>query len=728
MHVLQLLPSLEVGGVERGVLDLAKGLIARGHRVSVVSSGGPLVERLTALGAMHHTLPVHEKKLSTMASCIPALEQIIRTTGVDLVHARSRIPAWTGWVAARRTGKPFVTTAHGFYRAHPGSAVMTWGKIVIVPSDALAKYLINRFNVPPERIRIIPRGVDLDEFKFHAPTVVRDRPWRIGLIGRVSFIKGHDYALRAFARLQQRGWNVQLVFAGDTGTSALRQQLEDTIFSLRLKESVQWLGVQANIPELIRSLDIVMVPSVYPESFGRGIIEAHAVGRPVVTTAIGAFEELVADRHNGLVVPPRDVDALTEALERLLTYPSLRRRCIVIGRRRTEAEWTVDKMVDRTLAVYEECVTRQRVLVWKLSAVGDVILSVPGLRAIRRHFARGKITLVVGRAAYEIVAHCPYVDDIVIYDGDGKDRGWARNWKFADRLRRIGFDVSVDLQNSKRTHVLARLVGVPVRIGFNRKFGWLLNRAVRIPKVILAPIANQQYLLRESGITTAGESLEVWPTALDERRAEDLLQLRNGGAPAAGAAQPSAQGQPIVGVHPGGSERWKKTKRWEVDHWIKLIDALGQQGIKVAVVGGVEERDLGQEIMRAARHQPLMLIGQSSLMELACIISRCDVFVGHDSSTLHMANAVGTPTVVLFGPTDPRRHLPPAFQGTVLSKEVPCGPCYSTTCRTITHACMNKIEVDEVLASVLSQLSEAEGRGSRAAIQSPSPRQAPIIQ
>ena len=164
MHVLQLLPALEVGGVERGVMDLAKGLIARGHRVSVVSSGGPLVERLTALGAAHYQLPVHKKSLVSMGACVPALTQLIRERGIDVVHARSRIPAWIGFFAARRAQRPFVTTAHGFYAPHPGSRVMVWGRLVIAPSESLGAYLAERFQVSRRRLRIIPRGVDLEAY------------------------------------------------------------------------------------------------------------------------------------------------------------------------------------------------------------------------------------------------------------------------------------------------------------------------------------------------------------------------------------------------------------------------------------------------------------------------------------------------------------------------------------------------------------------------------------
>src|SRR3989338_878135 len=157
MHVLQLLPALEVGGVERGVLDLAKGLIARGHRVSVVSSGGPRVERLTALGAAHYQLPVHKKSLVSMGACVPALTQLIRERGVDVVHARSRIPAWVGFFAARRAQRPFITTAHGLYAPHPASRVMAWGRLVIAHSASLGTYLVEHFKLPKWRLRGIPR-------------------------------------------------------------------------------------------------------------------------------------------------------------------------------------------------------------------------------------------------------------------------------------------------------------------------------------------------------------------------------------------------------------------------------------------------------------------------------------------------------------------------------------------------------------------------------------------
>ena len=448
MHVLQLVPGLEVGGVERGVLDLAKGLIAKGHRVSVVSSGGALVERLTAAGAMHYRLPVHEKSLRTMASCMPVVTQLIRETGVDIVHARSRIPGWIGLMAARASQRPFVTTAHGFYRPHPGSRVMVWGRLVIAPSEALGRYLVERFGLPKRRLRVIPRGVDLGEFPFQPPASSHHGPWRLGLFGRLSPVKGQDVALRACARLMKHGVPVTLCIAGGAPGSSARRSLESLVSALKLQDVVEWLGIRQDMPELLASMDLILMPSTYPESFGRSVIEAQAVGRPVVASRLGALAEVIDDGVTGLLVPPRDPDALAGAVERFINDAALRQRCIAAARRRVERDWTVERMVDQTLAVYDECLTKPNVLVWKLSALGDVILSTPSLRAVRRQFPKGRITLVTGRSAYEVVAHCPYVDDILIYDPRGRPDA-LRQRTLIRRLREGSFDVSIDLQNSR---------------------------------------------------------------------------------------------------------------------------------------------------------------------------------------------------------------------------------------------------------------------------------------
>jgi glycosyltransferase involved in cell wall biosynthesis len=165
MNVLQILPELKSGGVERGAVDLAKYLQQKGHKAIVVSAGGPMVSELTACGAIHYALPVHKKSPFSVFRCVRALVKIVKNENIDIIHARSRVPALVAYFVSRKTQVPFVTTCHGFYSRHLLSYVMGWGKLVIVASHIMGRRMRDDFGVPHEKIRLIPRGVNLEEFK-----------------------------------------------------------------------------------------------------------------------------------------------------------------------------------------------------------------------------------------------------------------------------------------------------------------------------------------------------------------------------------------------------------------------------------------------------------------------------------------------------------------------------------------------------------------------------------
>ena len=711
MHILQILPRLEVGGVERGVVDLSAQLIARGHQVSVISAGGTLVDTLGRVGAKHYRAPVDQKSLASIMRCIPAVSHLIRQTNVDIVHARSRVPGWIGYAAARRTERPFITTCHGFYSPHLASRVMTWGRTVIVPSHALGRYLIDQFGAPAERLRMIPRGVDLEAFGFRGVEAARSpgtpRAWRIGIVGRLTPIKGHDVAIRALQQLKQSGVRATLCIFGDAPSDkpALRHELEALAASLDVTEAVQWFGTQQDIPRCLAEMDVAIVPSRYPESFGRSVIEAQAIGVPVVASKLGGLAEVIDDGRTGRLVPPEDPRALAEAIGQLLRDEALRERLVVAARAEVESRYSLTQMVESTLEVYEECLARPRIVVWKLSAAGDVVLATPSVRAIRRRFPLARISLVVSPPVYDLVARCPYVDEILMYNPKRKDRTWAGKWRFARRLRRVAFDLSIDLQNSRLTHLLTRLADVPVRVGYHRRWPWLLNHAVPMPKEPLHPVAHQQRLLQAADVPLDDQRLEVWPGPEHEQAVEALLRELG--------VDPQ---RPLAGVHPGGSPRWT-SKRWDLDRWAALCDRLTEAGYQIIVTGTAPELELAQRLQSKTSASLRVAAGRTSLLELACVIRRCGVFVTHDSAPLHLASAVGTPVIALFGPTDAARHVTPSPSVRVIQKAVFCGPCYSGTCRTVTHACMKRIGVDEVAEAV----ADVTGHGAMAKGESLSP-------
>ena len=747
MVILQLLPELNFGGVERGAVEIARGLVARGHRAIVVSGGGRLVSALERAGAVHVTMPIHVKSPLALLQQVAPLARLIEREHVQVVHARSRMPAVVGWLAARRAGVPFVTTCHGLYTPHPISRVMGWGKLVIVPSETIARHMRRAFGVPHERLRLIPRGVDLEKFRppstVHRPqiseieprtqdtrhktqvvVVAQDpnsrlascalrsscdaavdletqdkqchgaransvRPFVVGLIGRLAPIKGHVDFLKAMVTVVSRHPEARAWIIGDAapGRERYRHELEALIRRLELTETVTLMAGRADIETLLPSLDLAVVPSRRAEAFGRGVIEAWACGVPVVATRVGGLVDIVEDGQAGRLVAPGRPDELAEAIAAMIERPDMARRQAEVGHRLVQERYGLDRMVEATIRVYEETVRGRRVLVIKLSALGDVLLATPTWRELRHAYPQGHIAALTSPAFAPILLRCPHVDEVITYDRRERDRGPAGLWRIGAQLRRQAFDVVVDLQNNRVSRWLSVLSAAPVRAGFRRGF-WngLLSHPVRLTPDLRAPVAQQFRLLERIGVRPQSSHLEFWIRSEEEARIAAFLE-----------ANWLAPTETLAGVHVGGSQRWR-TKRWDPARFGAVCDRLARQGVRTVLVGGPSERETAERLLQRVQSRPINAVGRTTLGELAALLRRCDVLVAADSAPLHLAAAVGTPVVALFGPTDPSRHLPSGARVQVLFKDLPCSPCYRPTCEHV--SCLRQIRVEEVLMAV----------------------------
>lgn len=708
LTILQLLPALKMGGVETGTVDLARMLVAQGHRAIVVSSGGALVPRLEAAGAIHYTLPIHRKSPWPLLSLAAQVADLVETHGVDVIHPRSRVPAIIGFLAWLRVARRasfrlgnrqripcFVTTAHGYYARHLVSRVMGWGRLVIANSERIARHMIDHFGVPAERIRLIHRGVDLDQYPWHPPRAQAPRgEWRVASLGRIAPIKGHLDLLRAFGIVARSYPRARLSIVGEAARKdqGYLAQLKKLTLRLGLEGKVEFLESAPDVPAFLRQVDLLVLASVGEEAFGRVLIEAGAAGVPVVATRVGGVSEVVVDQKSGLLVPPGNPIRLGQAIVTLLKDRALAQAFSKAGRHRVESLFSLSRMATETLSVYREASERLRILVMKLSAVGDVVLVTPSLRALRARFPKAHLTVLVGRESRELLHRCPYLDELVVFDRsrDGSPLGLLR---LAARLRASQVDLVVDFQNSRISHWLGKLCGAPLRYGYagRRWSGCLTHQAVHPPGP-LPPVEHQFHLLELLGIKAPDPRLELWPGPLDEQRVDGLL----GGAWI-------AQNQPLVAVHPGG--RWP-SKRWPPPRYAELIDRLAAKArARVVLTGSAQERPLCEAIYRAANVKPILAAGRTSLNELAVLLGRCRAFVGGDTAALHMACAMQVPSVALFGPTDPARHLPPSGHPTLLKVDLPCSPCYRPTCYRSGSGhmeCMNRISVEEVAQAVLN--------------------------
>ncbi|GAB1406218.1 glycosyltransferase [Thermomonas brevis] len=336
LTVVQLLPTLDSGGVERSTIEIAEALVGAGHRALVLSAGGRLLPRLLATGAEHVELEIGRKSPWVLRH-VPALRRLF--AGADIVHARSRLPAWLAWRALRTMpARPaFATTVHGLNSPSAYSTVMTRGDRVICVSDTVRGYLLAHYPaLDPARLRVIPRGIDPAAFPRTAGV---DRAARVALAqahpqlggdgpllllpGRGTRLKGHADALRLLARLRAQGLDARLWMPGVVQAARGRylEELRAEAARLGVMEATAFTDATEAIAGAYAASDLVLQLSRKPEAFGRTVVEALAVGRPVLGWAHGGVGELLARLQPAGAMAPFDEDALAARAADLLAHP-----------------------------------------------------------------------------------------------------------------------------------------------------------------------------------------------------------------------------------------------------------------------------------------------------------------------------------------------------------------------------------------------------------------------
>jgi glycosyltransferase involved in cell wall biosynthesis len=368
--ILQVVPALVTGGVERGTVEIAAALVRAGWRAVVASSGGPMVREIERAGAEHVTLPLESKNPVTIRRNAKRLVEVIESRTIDLVHARSRAPAWSAYWAAQRAKRCFVTTFHNIYGGETRAkrlynSVMAKGERVIAISQFVGAHAGAVYGVTEDQLRIIPRGVDLQRFdpeSIAPPRVIAlAAEWRLQdglpvvmLPGRITRWKGHMDLVEAVALMPHREF--QVLFVGSEAQKPqFRDELVQRIHALGLNEVFHIVGDCKDMPAAFMLADAVVSASTEPEGFGRIAIEAQAMGRPVIATDHGGSRETVLHGETGWLVPPGDRAALAQSITQALALTGEERLALAARARHWIAErYDTKLMCDATLSVYEE--------------------------------------------------------------------------------------------------------------------------------------------------------------------------------------------------------------------------------------------------------------------------------------------------------------------------------------------------------------------------------------
>ncbi|GIK47362.1 MAG: glycosyl transferase [Alphaproteobacteria bacterium] len=372
--VLQVTPELNAGGVERTTLEIAEAISRAGGLALVASAGGRLEPDLKTAGGELIRLPLQTKNPFIALANAWKLAAIARRRGADIIHARSRAPAWSALLAARLSGRPFVTTFHGIYNARSPlkrfyNSIMTRGDAVIANSHYTREHILERYQIEPQRISVIPRGVDLSVFdrarvkqsdveitRADWGLAARDARCVVIAPARLTRWKGQLVLIEAVKLIEaRRPGALKVILAGDPqGRQGYVAELKQAIDGAGLGEVVFLAGHLRDMPLAFAASDIAVFPVIEAEAFGRGAIEAQAMGVPVVASNLGGYTETVVEGETGFLVPSGAGQALAGALERMIDLGSENRA--EMGRRgalRVQSQYSKTALQTATLAVYQ---------------------------------------------------------------------------------------------------------------------------------------------------------------------------------------------------------------------------------------------------------------------------------------------------------------------------------------------------------------------------------------
>ncbi len=363
MRIVQLLPELNEGGVERGVVELNREYVKNGIESFVISNGGKLEEIIKKDGGTHLKFDVCSKNIFSVFSRVSKLKKILKQLNPDILHVRSRVPAWLIYLANKSLNIKVVSTVHGFNSVGFYSSIMTKADYVICVSNSIKEYIQKNYNTPNDIITVIPRGVDLEVFnplnidedfiKSFKNEFNLDDKFIVSSVGRVTQLKDYETFIKAIALIKQTNEKVVGLIVG--GVRSDKQEylnsLKLLIKQLDLEENIVFTGSQSNIASIYALSDVVVSSSKKPESFGRAVAEAIALNTPVVATNHGGVKDIIVEDKNGYFFEIGDEKELSQ---KVLKAQDLK----FDGYNYIKENFSLENMLNMTLNVYKKVLSR----------------------------------------------------------------------------------------------------------------------------------------------------------------------------------------------------------------------------------------------------------------------------------------------------------------------------------------------------------------------------------
>ena len=366
MNILMLSTHFNTGGITSYVFTLAKGLQSKGHKVFVVTSGGNMIPELILLGVHHTTINIQTKSELSLKIyfSLNQLARFVKEYKIDIIHSQTRVTQVIGTLLSQITGKPCVSTCHGFFKKRLSRQLIPcWGDAVIAISEAVKDHLKKDFKVDEKKIALIHNGVDAADFPPMDDELKKIKKHKlslksgpvIGIIARLSDVKGHDVLIHAMRDVVHEYTDACLLIVGE---GKMERSLRELVQKLNLEDHVRFCPTVGKTTEFLPLFDIFVMPSLQ-EGLGLSVMEAQAAGLPVVASNIGGIPSLIEDGKTGLLVPPGYAKGLAQAIISLLNDRDKAKEIGAAGRKFIQKEFSADNMVNETVELYQDVLKKR---------------------------------------------------------------------------------------------------------------------------------------------------------------------------------------------------------------------------------------------------------------------------------------------------------------------------------------------------------------------------------
>ncbi len=699
LTILQVLSWLNYGGVESYGIRLARGLTERGHRVIVASHGGQLVPELEASGIEHFPISFTGGRMLPGAW---SLSKLLEREHVDIVNAHNWRAGLVSYLACRRAGVPYILTIHGTRSPVNKYTVFYWSKRVAVVSEASRRNLVEGFGLPAERVAKTIIGVDCNRFQplppdetFAAQLGLQRGAPRVIHVSRFSHSKAPVAlaAIEAMEKLDHDLPGVELVIVGQGPEEHEVARAAERMNTRLGRAAVFALGGRGDIARILPLGDVVVGTASVA-------LEAMACGKPVVAAGKGGYFGIVTPENlneadGSCFADHEDVGAVTPETLRQDLFALLHNRCEAeqlgaFGRKTAETRYGAARLATDAEALYREELGERsrvkRVLVFHLNQIGDLMFTLPALKALREAYPGAHITSVARPYLAGLLAESPFINEVHQRPPGPLHTAVGLGLE----LRRHRPDLAVAFSQSATMALCARISGARHRVGYvDSHLAKLLTHRIQVrgipsPEKVLR-------LVRSLGLEPEKTDYVglVRLSAQEQEYAGQLL------------AEADLWGDgPLIALAPGESSS-RPYKSWTSEGFMEVAARLARDDrARLIVVGSEGDRELGHEILNVVpADRRLNLAGRTTPSQLAAVLGKCDLLIGIDSGPMHVAAAMGRPVVALFGPTDPWRTGPQGEGHRVIFHQQDCWrPCVHPVTPNCGHRnCMMAITSDEVL-------------------------------